>query len=60
MRLFSLDGYLAQPGYGGVGLGPVSKHCILSSLRSGWGWREWGVSGKNGRRGESGDLDWFV
>ena len=35
-KLFSLDGYLAQPRYGREGLGPCTKQCALPSLRNGW------------------------
>ena len=56
-NLFSLDGYLAQHRYGREGLGPSPQKCALLLCAVGeGGW----VSGVNGRRGGSGNLDWFV
>ena len=55
---FSLEGYFAKPRYSREGLGPSSKQCALSSLRCGWGWE--GREGRgNGRRGGSGNWDWY-
>ena len=56
---FSLDGYFAQARYRREGLGPSPKQCALPSLWSGWMVvsRE---GGRNGRRGESVNWDWYI
>ena len=55
---FSFDGYLAQPRYSRVGLGPSPSMC-LPSLRSGWG-VGWEVGRGNGKRGGCENWDWYV